>query len=102
MKHPYAISLAKRLLASHFKHQSLTGLSSSAPHTISNEEILWAQEILSTHLDACLKQGVHPDLAEAVEEAIAFAERHEQAYEPIPEGSRWHYALVMMEEQDAD
>lgn len=102
MKNPYALSLAKRLLASHFKHQSLSRSATTAPPMISNEELIWAQEILATHLDACLKQGVHPDLAEAVEEAVAFAARHERAYEPIPEGSRWHCALVMMEEQDAD
>jgi hypothetical protein len=49
-----------------------------------------------------MKHGVHPDLSEAVEEALAFALRREKAYEPIPLSARWNYALVVMEERDAD
>jgi len=102
MKHPNAVSLAKRLLDSRIKRQPLAGLAAHAPHQISDEEIAWALDILATHLDACLKQGIHPDLCEAVEDALEFALRHERAYEPIPEGARWHGALVMLEERDAD
>jgi len=102
MKHPNAVSLAKRLLDSRIKRQPLAGLAAHAPHQISDEEIAWALDILATHLDACLKQGVHPDLREAVEDALDFAMRHERAYEPIPVGARWHGALVMLEERDAD
>jgi hypothetical protein len=102
MKHPHAVSLAKRLLDSRLKRNLLAGIETESPARISDEEVAWAQDILSTHLDACLKQGIHPDLTEAVEEAISFAMRHEKAYEPIPQGARWHSALVVMEERDAD
>lgn len=102
MKHPNAVSLAKRLLDSRIKRQPLTGHATHAPHQISDEEVAWALDILATHLDACLKQGIHPDLREAVEDALDFAQRHERAYEPIPDGARWHGALVMLEEHDAD
>ncbi len=102
MKHPHAISLAKRLLDSRLKRSTLAGIEAESPTRISDEEIAWAEDILATHLDACLKQGVHPDLTEAVEDALSFAVRHEKAYEPIPQGARWHCALVVMEEQDAD
>ena len=102
MRHPNAVSLAKRLLDSRLKRSSLAGIEADSPTRITDEEIAWAEEILATHLDACLKQGVHPDLTDAVEEALSFAIRHERAYEPIPQGVRWHFALVVMEEQDAD
>lgn len=104
MKHPNAVSLAKRLLDSHIKRQAISGIESEIEHlfNITDEELAWAEEILATHLDACLKQGVHPDLSEAVEDALAFALRCEKAYEPIPITARWHSALVVMEERDAD
>lgn len=102
MRHPSAVSLAKRLLDSRLKRGSLAGIEADSPTKITDEEIAWAEEILATHLDACLKQGIHPDLTDAVEEALFFAIRHEKAYEPIPQRVRWHFALVVMEEQDAD
>lgn len=102
MRHPNAVSLAKRLLDSRLKRQTLAGIESESPHQITDEEIEWAQDILATHLDACMRQGIHPDLTEAVEEALYFAVRHEKAYEPIPQRARWQSALVLMEEQDAD
>src|SRR5262245_302084 len=102
MKHPHAVSLVTRSLDSRLKRNMLAGIETESPSRISDEEIAWAEDILATHLDACLKQGVHPDLSEAVEEAISFAVRHEKAYEPIPQGSRWHCALVVMDERDAD
>jgi hypothetical protein len=104
MKHPNATSLAKRLLDSHIKRQVISGVESETEHLfrISNEELAWAEEILATHLDACMKQGIHPDLTEAVADALAFALRREKAYEPIPTTSRLRYPLVVMEEQDAD
>ncbi len=102
MRHPNAVSLAKRLLDSKLKRQALAGIESESPHRITDAEIEWAQDILATHLDACMRQGVHPDLSEAVEEALDFAVRHEKAYEPIPQSSRWHFALVVMDEKDAD
>jgi hypothetical protein len=49
-----------------------------------------------------MKQGIHPDLTEAVAEALSFALRREKAYEPIPLTARWNCALVVMEERDAD
>jgi len=102
MRHPNADSLAKRLLDSRLKKHYLAGIESEIPHLITDEEIAWAQEILATHLDACMRQGVHPDLTEAVDEALDFAVRHEKAYEPIPQGARWQCALVIMEEREAD
>ncbi|MBL8167653.1 MAG: hypothetical protein JNJ50_05850 [Acidobacteria bacterium] len=102
MKHPNAVSLAKRLLSTRIKRQPLTGIESDMPHQITDEEIAWALDILATHLDACMKQGIHPDLSEAVEDALDFAFRHETAYEPIPLGVRWHSALVVLNERDAD
>lgn len=99
MKHPHAISLAKRLLDSHLRlhsHESTDALA------LNQDQIQWAVEILSTHLDACMRQRIHPDLSEAVSEALEFATRNERAYEPIPPGLRWRSALVMLEEQDAD
>lgn len=102
MKHPHAISLAKRLLDSRLKRIMLAGIESESPSRISDEEIAWAEDILATHLDACLKQGIHPDLSEAVEEAISFAVRHEKAYEPIPQGAHWQGMLVVLNEQEAD
>ena len=101
MRHPNAASLAKRLLDTHIKKRNAVSESESR-FRITDEELAWAEDILATHLDACLKQGIHPDLTEAVEDALAFALRHEKAYEPIPTTSRWHSALVVMEEQDAD
>lgn len=110
MKHPNARSLARRLVDARIKQSrlgllasnELSGITSREPFEISNEEISWAEEILAVHLDACLKQGIHPDLGDAVDEALDFARRHEDAYEPIPEKARWHCALVMVEELDAD
>jgi hypothetical protein len=104
MKHPNAVSLAKRLLDSHIKRQVISGIESETEHLfkITDEELAWAEEILATHLDACMKHGIHPDLTEAVAEALAFALRREKAYEPIPTTARLRYALVVMEEQDAD
>ena len=102
MKHPHAVSLAKRLLDTRLKRNTLAGIEPESSAKITDEEMAWAQDILATHLDACLKQGIHPDLSEAVEEAISFAVRHEKAYEPIPQGSRWQSVLVVMEERDAD
>lgn len=104
MKHPNAVSLAKRLLDSHIKHQAISGIESETEYLfkITAEQLAWAEDILATHLDACLKQGIHPDLSEAVEDALAFALRREKAYEPIPTTARWHYALVVMEEREAD
>jgi hypothetical protein len=98
MKHPHAVSLAKRLLDSHIKlHPAQPAL--PMPNA---EELSSAIEILSTHLDACMKQRIQPDLCEAVNEALDFALRHEKAYEPIPHVLRWRSALVLLEEQDAD
>ncbi len=104
MKHPHAASLAKRLLDSHIKRQAIIGVDSETEHLfkITDEELAWAEEILATHLDACMKQGICPDLAEAVPDALAFALRREKAYEPIPTTARLRYALVVMEEHDAD
>ena len=103
MRHPNAASLAKRLLDTHIKKRhAVSVLEAESRFKITDEELAWAEDILATHLDACLKQGIHPDLTEAVEDALAFALRHEKAYEPIPTVSRWHSALVVMEEQDAD
>jgi hypothetical protein len=102
MKHPHAVSLARRLLDTRLKRSTIAGIEAGSPARITEEEVAWAEDILATHLDACLKQGIHPDLSEAVEEAISFAVRHEKAYEPIPQGARWHSALVLLEERDAD
>jgi len=102
MRHPNAVSLAKRLLDSRLKRQALASIEANLPHPITDEEVAWAQDILATHLDACMRYGIHPDLSEAVEEALDFAMRREKAYEPIPQAARWHFALVVMEEQDAD
>lgn len=100
MKHPYAVSLAKRLLDSHLKlHAQQLTESQTSPNS---DQIQWAVEILSTHLDACMRQRIHPDLSEAVADALDFAQRHEKAYEPIPGALRWRSALVLLEEQDAD
>ncbi len=103
MRHPNAASLAKRLLDTHIKKRNAVSvLEAESQFKITDEELAWAEDILATHLDACLKQGIHPDLSEAIEDALAFALRHEKAYEPIPTASRWHSVLVVMEEQDAD
>ncbi|MDQ3012035.1 MAG: hypothetical protein M3X11_15165 [Acidobacteriota bacterium] len=102
MKHSTAISLAKRLLGSRIRRLAAADAGPNGIVQITAEEIAWANEILATHLDACLCQGIHPDLSDAVEESLDFAIRREKAYEPIPQGARWHGALVMMEEQDAD
>lgn len=98
MKHPHAVSLAQRLLDSHIR------LHAQQPeHALPNpEQMRWAVEILSTHLDACMRQRIHPDLTEAVSDALDFAQRNEKAYEPIPGALRWRAGLVLLEEQDAD
>ncbi|MFN0121341.1 MAG: hypothetical protein ACKV2V_12655 [Blastocatellia bacterium] len=109
MKHPHAISLATRLIESRLRKNGLqTPLSTvadavpEAAMPLNTSQRDWAIGILSTHLDACLRHGVKPDLREAVDEAVEFARRHETAYDPIPESARWHSALVIMEEVDAD
>lgn len=102
MKHPHAISLAARLIESRLKREAAEQFQADSLNQINAEQREWAIRILSTHLDACMRQGIHPDFSEAVEDALDFAARHENAYEPIPEGARWHSALVIMEEQDAD
>jgi hypothetical protein len=99
MKHPYAVSLAKRLLDSHLK---LHAQQLAETQALDSDQIQWAVDILSTHLDACMRQRIHPDLTEAVADALEFAQRHEKAYEPIPGALRWRSALVLLEEQDAD
>jgi hypothetical protein len=102
MKHPNAYSLAKRLLDSRIRRNDMIGLNSTDPHRITDDEIAWAQNILATHLDACMRQGIRTDFIDAVEDSIDFALRQEKAYEPIPEGRQCHFAMFMMEEQDAD
>lgn len=102
MKHPNAQSLAKRLLDARIRRNDMIGLNSPDPHRITDDEIAWAEDILATHLDACLRQGLHTDFFDAVEEAIDFAQRQERAYEPIPEGMHCHFAVVVLEERDAD
>lgn len=102
MRHSSSVSLAKRLLDARIKRLSMADAGPNGLTQITAEEIAWAEEILATHLDACLCQGIHTDLSEAVSESLDFAIRHEKAYEPIPQGARWHGVLVMMEEQDAD
>ena len=101
MKHPNAVSLAERLLDSRLKRNGFQAMPSQAAK-LNEEQRAWALEILSTHLDACMRQGIPTDFSEAVEDALEFAARHETAYERIPEGARWHSALVLLEEQDAD
>ncbi|MEP7338614.1 MAG: hypothetical protein ABI977_12820 [Acidobacteriota bacterium] len=102
MKHSTAVSLAKRLLDSRIRRLAAADAGPGAIAHITDEEIAWAREILATHLDACLGQGIHTDLSDAVEESLDFAIRREKAYEPIPQAARWHGVLVTMEEQDAD
>jgi hypothetical protein len=102
MRHPNAVSLAKRLIDSRLKRNGPPEDAAASPCDISDEQIEWAMEILATHLDACMRQGIPTDLSEAVDDALEFAARHERAYEPIPESARWHSALVVLEERDAD
>jgi hypothetical protein len=102
MKHPNAVSLAKRLLDSRLKHNGTSSKEPAAAPELDQAQRAWALEILSTHLDACMRQGLPTDLTEAVDDALDFALRSETAYEPIPEGARWHSALVVLDEQDAD
>lgn len=102
MRHPNAVSLAKRLLDARIKRLMMANGSVVSGHRITAEEIASAEEILATHLDACLCAGIHADLFNAVDESLEFAMRHEKAYEPIPLGARWHGALVIMDEMDAD
>lgn len=102
MRHPNADSLAKRLLDSRIKRLAFTSYGSDLTSNITEEDIAWAQDILATHLDACMRQGVRPDFTEAVAEALDFAIRREKAYEPIPQGARWHCALVVLEARPAD
>lgn len=102
MKHPNAVSLAKRLLESRLKRNGFIQAEPKSQADLNDEQRAWALEILSTHLDACMRQGLPTDLSEAVEDALDFAARHETAYEPIPETARWHSALVVLEEKDAD
>lgn len=98
MKHSHAVSLAKRLLNSHIRLHP----PQATVEPLNSEQLNWAVEILSTHLDACMRQRVHPDLSDAINEALDFAQRHERAYEPIPQSLRWRSALILLEEQDAD
>jgi hypothetical protein len=100
MKHPNAVSLAERLLDSRLKRNGFRPAEKAQPSSLNDEQRAWALEILSTHLDACMRQGIPTDFSEAVEDALDFAARHETAYEPIPEGVRWHSALVLLEEED--
>jgi hypothetical protein len=103
MRHPNAVSLAKRLIDSRLKRNGPSEDAVATPaYDISDEQIAWAMEILATHLDACMRQGIPTDLGEAVDDALEFAARHERAYEPIPESARWHSALVVLDERDAD
>lgn len=102
MRHPNALSLAKRLLYSRIRQLMARGKEDNSRHRFTSEEIAFAQEILATHLDACLCAGIHSDLFNAVDESLDFALRHEKAYEPIPMGIRWHGALVVMDQKDAD
>lgn len=105
MKHPHAISLATRLIESRLRRAGAVDADSFRADAVARmnaEQREWAIRILSTHLDACLRQGITTDLSEAVEDALEFAQRQEEAYEPIPERARWHSALVVLEEQHAD
>lgn len=102
MRHPNAISLAKRLLDTRIKRLMMVGGGAIYGHRITAAEIASAEEILATHLDACMCAGLHSDLFNAVDESLEFAMRHEKAYEPIPLGARWHGALVIMDERAAD
>lgn len=102
MRHPNAISLAKRLLDARIKRMTMANGSIYSGHRFTPEEISSATEMLATHLDACMCAGVHADVFSAVDESLEFAMRHEKAYEPIPTGARWHGALVMMDEHEAD
>jgi hypothetical protein len=102
MKHSTALSLAKRLLDARIRRLAAADAGPNAGAQITEEEIAWAREILATHLEACLCQGIHTDLTDAVEESLDFAIRREKAYEPIPQNARWHGVLVTMEERDAD
>lgn len=101
MRHPNAASLAKRLLDSRIKRLAMADNGVNSVFRITKEETVWAEEILATHLDACLSAGVHVDLCNAVDESLEFAIRREKAYDPIPPGVRWHGALVMFEEGSA-
>ena len=91
MKHSHAVSLAKRLLHSHIRMHS----PKPATAPLNLEQMNWAVEILSTHLDACMRQRIHPDLSDAITEALDFALRHERAYEPIPHSLRWRSAFII-------
>lgn len=102
MRHPNALSLAKRLLDSRIKRLVARGKNIDLGHQFTPEEVAFAAEILATHLDACLRAGIHSDLFNAVDESLEFAMRHEKAYEPIPLEARWQGALVVMEGKDAD
>ena len=102
MKNPHAFSLAKRLIDSRLKRNGLPTAAPATANQINDEQLAWALEILATHLDACMRQGIPTDLSEAVEDALEFAVRQEKAYEPIPEGTRWHSALFILDEQHAD
>lgn len=102
MRHPNALSLAKRLLDSRVKRLMVEGKNVDSEHHFTREEVAFAAEILATHLDACLRAGIHSDLFNAVDESLEFAMRHERAYEPIPPEARWHGALVVMGGKDAD
>jgi hypothetical protein len=102
MKHPNAVSLAEQLLDSCLKRNGLPLAEPASPAKLNDEQRAWAIEILSTHLDACMRQGIPTDFREAVDDALDFALRHEPAYEPIPETARWHSALVVLEEKNAD
>jgi hypothetical protein len=102
MRHPSAVSLAKRLIDSRLRRREGEVPEQAASPQIDNEQVAWAMEILATHLDACMRQGIPTDLSEAVDDALEFAARHERAYEPIPESARWRSALVVLNERDAD
>ncbi|MGH9802731.1 MAG: hypothetical protein ACRD82_20380 [Blastocatellia bacterium] len=102
MRHPNAVSLAKRLLDARIKCLMMVDGNAISGYRITAEEIASAEEILAIHLDTCMCAGIHSDLFNAVDESLEFAIRHEKAYEPIPLCARWHGALVVMDERDAD
>lgn len=102
MRHPNALSLAKRLLDSRVRQLMARSKEDNYRQRFTPEEIAFAEEILATHLDACLCAGIHSDLFNAVDESLDFAMRHEKAYEPIPMGVRWHGALVVIDQKEAN
>jgi hypothetical protein len=58
MRHPNAVSLAKRLIDSRLKRNGPSEEAVTPAYDISDEQMEWAMEILATHLDACMRQGI--------------------------------------------